>query len=411
MKILLLTQYFPPEVGAPQNRLFELAIRLQNKGAQVDILTAMPNYPAMEIHPAFKGKVYCKEELQGLKVFRSWIFVSKKKSIPFRLLNYFSFVFSSLIAGLVIKGKYDYLMVESPPLFLGITARLLAIQKRAKMIFNVSDLWPESAEKLGLVTNKRFLKWATILEEYLYRKAYLITGQTQGIVKNIKTRFPEKEVYWLKNGVDMNFFDPESLKSTNWRAEANYATDDFLLLYAGILGHAQKLETILEAAALIKEHKKIRFVLMGSGPEKEFLEAEKSRLALDNVDFIGVQPKSKMPEIVAAMNATVIPLRKLDLFLGAIPSKIFENLSMKKPILLGVDGEARQLFIDEGKAGLFFEPENAGALAAAVLHLVADPELQYSLGENGYRYVAENFERDKLAADFFACLDYHNTKK
>lgn len=411
MKILLLTQYFPPEVGAPQNRLFELAIRLQNKGAQVDILTAMPNYPAMEIHPAFKGKVYCKEELQGLKVFRSWIFVSKKKSIPFRLLNYFSFVFSSLIAGLVIKGKYDYLMVESPPLFLGITARLLAIQKRAKMIFNVSDLWPESAEKLGLVTNKRFLKWATILEEYLYRKAYLITGQTQGIVKNIKTRFPEKEVYWLKNGVDMNFFDPESLKSTNWRAEANYATDDFLLLYAGILGHAQKLETILEAAALIKEHKKIRFVLMGSGPEKEFLEAEKSRLALDNVDFIGVQPKSKMPEIVAAMNATVIPLRKLDLFLGAIPSKIFENLSMKKPILLGVDGEARQLFIDEGKAGLFFEPENAGALAAAVLHLVADPELQYSLGENGYHFVAENFERDKLAADFFACLDYHNTKK
>ena len=299
-------------------------------------------------------------------------------------------------------------MVESPPLFLGITARLLSIQKRAKMIFNVSDLWPESAEKLGLVTNKQFLKWATVLEEYLYRKAALITGQTQGIVANIKSRFPNKEVYWLKNGVDMNFFDAEALKHSNWRQEANYSETDTLFLYAGILGHAQKLETILEAAALLKDYKNIRFVMMGSGPEKDFLLAEKERLSLDNVDFIGVQPKSKMPEIVAAVNATVIPLRKLDLFLGAIPSKIFENLSMKKPILLGVDGEARELFIVQGKAGIFFEPENALSLADAVLKLSANPDLQKELGENGFRYVAENFERDKLAADFFSFLVKHN---
>lgn len=410
MKILLLTQYFPPEVGAPQNRLFELAIRLQKKGAQVDVLTAMPNYPAMEIHPEFKGKIYVKDEMQGLKVFRSWIYVSKSKSIPIRLLNYFSFVFSSLFFGLFIKGKYDFLMVESPPLFLGITARILSIQKRAKLIFNVSDLWPESAEKLGLVTNKRFLKWATILEEYLYRKSSLITGQTQGIVKNIKTRFPQKEVYWLKNGVDMNFFDAESLKNSNWRSENNYAANLQLFLYAGILGHAQKLETILEAASLLKDHKNIRFIMMGSGPEKDFLLSEKDRLALTNVDFIGVQPKAKMPEIVAAVNATVIPLRKLDLFLGAIPSKIFENLSMKKPILLGVDGEARELFIEEGKAGLFFEPENAQALADAVLKIASNDSLQNEFGENGFRYVAENFERDKLASDFYAFLMKNNSK-
>ncbi len=409
MKILLLTQYFPPEVGAPQNRLFELAIRLQKKGAQVDILTAMPNYPAMEIHPEFKGRIFSKEEMQGLKVFRSWIYVSKSKSIPIRLLNYFSFVFSSLFFGLFIKGKYDFLMVESPPLFLGITARILSIQKRAKLIFNVSDLWPESAEKLGLVTNKRFLKWATTLEEYLYRKSALITGQTQGIVKNIKTRFPQKEVYWLKNGVDMNFFDAESLQNSNWRAENGYDPNLQLFLYAGILGHAQKLETILEAASLLKDNTNIRFIMMGSGPEKDFLLDEKERLQLNNVDFIGVQPKAKMPEIVAAVNATVIPLRKLDLFLGAIPSKIFENLSMKKPILLGVDGEARELFIEEGKAGLFFEPENAQALADAVLKIASNDTLQKELGENGFRYVAEFFERDKLATDFYTFLDKNNS--
>ncbi len=404
MKILLLTQYFPPEVGAPQNRLYELAIRLQQNSVQVDVLTAMPNYPAMQIHSSYKGKWFVKEQMNGLQLYRAWIFVSKSKAIPIRLLNYFSFVGSSLIRGLFIKGKYDYLMVESPPLFLGITARILALNKGAKLIFNVSDLWPESAEKLGLVTNKQFLKWATVLEEYLYRKAALITGQTQGIVQNIHSRFPMKKVYWLKNGVDMNFFDPELLQKSNWRNEVGISSSAFVLLYAGILGHAQKLETILEAASKVTDLSEVKFVFVGSGPEKEFLLEEQQRLGLKNVQFFDVQPKQKMPEIVAAANATIIPLRKLDLFKGAIPSKIFENLSMRKAILLGVDGEARTLFIDEGKAGLYFEPENADALAEQIRVLYNDPLLQQELGNNGYNYVKRNFERDQLAAQFYTFL-------
>ncbi|MGD0711201.1 MAG: glycosyltransferase family 4 protein, partial [Bacteroidales bacterium] len=265
MRLLILTQYFPPEIGAPQNRLFELAIRLQQKGANVTVITAMPNYPQMEIHEGYKNKWHQYEEIEGLKVHRCWIFVSKKKSIFPRLLNYFSFVFSSFFIGWFNLGKFDYLLCESPPLFLGISAYLLKKLKRAKLIINVSDLWPESAEKLGLVTNKFFLKISTKLEEFLYRKSFMISGQTQGIVKKISARFPSKKVYWLKNGVDISFYDVQKVHN-DWRREKNFSKDDFIFLYAGIIGYAQGLEVILKAADKLKEQNNIKFVLLGSGP-------------------------------------------------------------------------------------------------------------------------------------------------
>ena len=171
MKLLILTQYFPPEVGAPQSRLYEVALRLKKKGVDVTVLTAMPNYPQMVIHPAYKGKHYCKENLDGMTIHRSWIYIPKSKALIKRLLNYFSFVFSSLWWGLWKIEKQDILLVESPPLFLGITAYLLSRAKGAKLVFNVSDLWPESAEKLGLITNKPLLKMATRMEEFFYKKS------------------------------------------------------------------------------------------------------------------------------------------------------------------------------------------------------------------------------------------------
>ncbi len=268
MKILFLTQYFPPEVGAPQNRLFELAVILQKKGADITVLTAMPNYPQMKVHGEYKGKCRFYEEMNGLRVFRSWIFVSQKRSIFFRLLNYFSFVWSSFWAGWFRLGKFDYIFCESPPLFLGISAYLLKKLKGAKLIFNVSDLWPESAEKLGLVTNKIFLNISTKLEEFLYKKSEIITGQTQGIVSNILSRFPKKRVYWLPNGVDVDYYNPDSIQ-TNWRKENNFQDDDFILIYAGIIGLAQGLEVVLHTANLLRNKKDIKFIILGSGPEKK----------------------------------------------------------------------------------------------------------------------------------------------
>ena len=192
MKILILTQYYPPEIGAPQNRLHELAIRLKNKGLRIEVLTALPNYPKMKIFEKYKDKQNREETIDGIKIYRSWIYVSATKSIFTRLLNYFSFVWSSYWRGRRLQS-FDYLMVESPPLFLGYSAMALSKKLNAKLIFNVSDLWPESAEQLGLVTNKALLKMAYKLENKCYATSTLITGQTMGIVNDIKHRFPIKK--------------------------------------------------------------------------------------------------------------------------------------------------------------------------------------------------------------------------
>ena len=403
MKLIILTQYFPPEVGAPQNRLYELALRLKSKGINITVLTAMPNYPQMVVHKEYKGKCYHYEEIQGLKVHRSWIYVSKSKSIIPRLLNYFSFVFSSLFFGLFKLKKHDILLVESPPLFLGITAYLLSRAKKAKMIFNVSDLWPESAEKLEIINNKTMLSMATKLEEFCYRKSSLITGQTQGIVQNNKTRFPNKNVYWLKNGVDIKFYDVNKTQSQSnaWRKANGYSNDDFILFYGGIIGHAQGLDIILNAAKSLEDKSDIKFVILGSGPEKERLLTLKEELNLNNLEFYDAVPKTKMQEIITDINATIVPLKRLDLFKGAIPSKIFENLALKKPIILGLEGEAKELFVDEGNCGLAFEPENTEDLIKQILILYNNPELSKQLGENGLKYASQNFNRDKISEELY----------
>lgn len=403
MKILILTQYFPPEVGAPQNRLFELAIRLQQKGAEITVLTAMPNYPQMIIHREYRGMFYAFEEMNGLKIHRAWIYVTKSKSIFKRLLNYFSFVITSFIIGLFKTRKYDYILCESPPLFLGITAYALKVIKRSKLIFNVSDLWPESAEKLGLVTNKYFLKMAVVLEEFLYYHSAIITGQTQGIVSNISTRFPQKKIFWLPNGVNLSYYNSDEVKR-DWRKDNHFNIDDFILLYAGIIGHAQGLEVIIKCAEIVKKQTNIKFVILGSGPEKEKLINLKSELDTQNVLFFDAVGKSAMPEVIEASDVAIIPLKRLDLFKGAIPSKIFENLAMKKPILLGVEGEAKTLFIDEGNCGLDFIPEDAEDLAKKIMVLFQNRSQLNTLGENGFKYVQKNFTRDKIATEFWKYL-------
>ena len=404
MKLLIITQYFPPEIGAPQNRLFELAIRLKKEGIDITVLTAMPNYPQMEIHKEFVGKNYCYSEMDGLKVHRSSIYITKSKSISKRLLNYFSFVWSSYKIGKKKLDKnYDIVLCESPPLFLGISAYRLAKKKKAKFIFNVSDLWPESAEKLGIVKNKFFLKLATILEEYLYEKAALITGQTKGITKNISGRFPNKKVHWLPNGVDLNFYNPNNF-SKEWRIQNKFNDDDVLFFYGGIIGYAQGLEVIIYTAQELKNNSNVKFIILGSGPEKEKLLALKEKLKLENVFFMSPVSKAQMPSIISSIDCSIIPLKKLDLFLGAIPSKIFECLAMETPILLGVDGEAKGLFIDKGKSGLYFEPENAEDLKTGVLKLAENNALRKELGENGRIYVNNHFNRNQIAKELKSCL-------
>jgi len=402
VRILILTQYYPPETGAPQNRLSGLAAELSVLGHEVHVLTAMPNYPAMEIHKQYRGLFFRKEFVQQIHIYRSWIYVSKNRSIFSRLLNYFSFTFSSLFNSFRIKGDFDVLMCESPPLFLGMSGWAISKFKKAKFIFNVSDLWPESAEKLGVITNRFFLNLATKLEEFLYRSSFMVTGQTQGIVKNIKDRVPDKMVHWLPNGVDESIFntriDPER------RIISGFAKDDFLILYGGIIGIAQGLDVILDASLLLSKDSKIKFLLLGEGPEKERLMARKKKENLDRIYFLNLIDRAEVPAFVSSIDAAVIPLKKMDLFLGAIPSKIFENLALEKPILLGVDGEAKELFINDARCGLFFEPENAHALAREAGFLENNPQEVKEMGRKGKEYVKKNFIRKDIVNKWMEVL-------
>lgn len=403
MKVLLLTQYFPPETGAPQNRLHSLATNLVNFGAEVSVLTAMPNYPKMEVFEPYRGKRYCKEQDGKITIHRSWIYVKKSKAVTARLLNYFSFVFSSLWVGLFNIGKHDVIICESPPLFLGITALLLKWIKGSKLVFNVSDLWPESAEKLNIVTNKAMLGLSYSLEARIYKSANLVSGQTQGIVKSVQSRFPAVKTFWFRNGIDLNVFNIDA-SGESLKQQVNKKPDEFILLYAGVIGHAQGLDVIIKAANALKAQPHIRFVMAGDGPEKPELLAMIRTYGLSNIEFLPNLSRDKMPDLIACCDAYIVPLKKNDLFKGAIPSKLFEPLAMAKPIILGVDGEARELFINKEQCGLYFEPENDAELVQCINRLHESPALTEKLGRQGQKYVLEKFERSQIAGEFFQQL-------
>jgi len=401
MQILLLTQYFPPETGAPQNRLYDLALKLQELGASVSVLTAFPNYPQYRIPEAYRRKMYSRENMEGLGIHRSWIYVSPDKSLVKRLLNYFSFTISSFLAGCFKIGKADLIICESPPLFLGFTAVLLKYIKGARLIFNVSDLWPESAVKLGIVTNPWLIRLSTWLELWIYRHSDKISGQTQGIVADIQKRMPDKSVFWLRNGVDPEDID-RRISAKDWRKDKGFEPADFLVYFGGLLGYAQGLEVILEAARHTREKPHIKYILIGDGPEKEKLLKLKEDWGLEQVFFFPGVSRMEIIDVIRRMDVAVIPLRKVDLFLGAIPSKIFEILYLKKPVLLGIEGEAKELFIDQAQTGLCYEPENGAALAEGVLHLSEHPDEAACMGDRGREYVLDHFHRRRIAADFWS---------
>ena len=313
IKILILTQYFPPEIGAPQNRLFGLAKALNKSKVNVKVLTAMPHYPQMVIHEKYQGKSFYHEKIDGISIWRTKLFVSQNSSIISRLRNYFFLCGIHISMAKKILKKILILFYVNPlPFFLGISAYFLAKKLNAKIIFNVSDLWPESAEKLGIINNRFLLTLATKLEEWLYKKSTIITGQTNGIINNIKNRFPNKTTLWIPNGIDEEQFI--DIPTYNFREKNNFHSSDKLFFYGGIIGHAQGLEIILNAANLLRTNTKIHFILMGSGPEKPKLIKLKEKLKLTNVYFFDPIPKKDVLSVIQEMDASIVPLKSLALF-------------------------------------------------------------------------------------------------
>lgn len=397
MRFLILTQYFPPETGAAQVRLKELAKGLQRQGHEVVVVTAFPNHPSGVIPPEYRGRWSMKDEVEGLPVYRTWVYPVQRGRFWKRLLNYFSFTFSSLW-GILKAGPCDVLFVESPPLFLGMTAVLGSWIKRARLVFNVSDLWPESAVALGLVTNKTMIRMTEGLETWLYNRSWKLSAVTVGIRDTwIKRGIPADKIAFLPNGVNLELFRP--LPPDQEFKEKLGLQDKFVLVYTGTMGYAQGLESVLEAANLLRSESQYQFLFLGDGTEKPKLEEMAQEMKLPNVQFLGFQPVTDMPRYMSLAAGSIIPLKKLKLFEGARPSKMFPAMGCAVPVIYSGEGEAVEL-IREAGAGLTVEPENSQEMAQAIRSLYELSDQGKSLGKSGRRYVEDHYSWDSIVSQW-----------
>lgn len=399
MRLAILTQYYPPEMGAPQARLSELASRFLARGHEVYVLTAMPNYPRGKVYPGYGG-LWRRETLDGVRVLRAALYPSKSPRILPRLVSYMSFVKSSAAVGLVGLPRVDVLLTESPPLFLGLSGYVLSRLKRARWVFNVSDLWPEGAVDLGLVKEGMALDMARRLEAFCYRKAFLVTGQSRSILANIEGRFPDVATHHLSNGVDPQRFSPDVGVD---RARFGLPERGLIALYAGLHGVFQGLDQILEAAHRLRDVDDLQFVLVGDGPEKESLVARARALDLHNVRFLDPLPRDAMPALVAAADISIACLKTR--ILGAVPSKIYEAMGAAKPVVLvAAPGEATDIIDDTG-SGLWVEPGDLDGLAGTFRRLAKDDTLRRELGDAGRRAALDRFDRWSIADRFITRLE------
>lgn len=390
ISVLFLTQYYPPEIGAPQARLSELARGLTHNGVKVTILTAMPNYPQGKLMSGYK-RLFMLEKQDGINLYRSFIIPTKSAAFLPRLLNYFSFMFSSFCLGLFLP-RTDYLFTESPPLFLGICGFGLSRLKRSKFILNVADLWPESVAELGLIDRSGLsYRLSSRLESFLYRHAALVTCSSRSILENISNRFPQVRTYHLSNGVN-----PE-----NYPPPAYSEKCKVRVLYAGLHGLAQGLDQILAAAERLLDHKSLEFDFIGDGPEKENLISIARKDKLTNVSFLEPVQKSQIPAVLAEADILIVPL-KVQLT-GAVPSKLYEAMAASKPVILIAGSEARSIVEDAG-CGFVVEPGNTIGLVSAIELLAENPDQRRIMGENGRKAVVRKFNIIQIAEDFSSFL-------
>jgi colanic acid biosynthesis glycosyl transferase WcaI len=399
IRLLILTQYYPPETGAPQARLSVLARCFRQRGHEVTILTGMPNYPSGRIFPGYGG-AWMRDEHDGIPLIRTFLYPTKRPGFVPRLANYFSFALSSAILGSFTAPRVDYVLVESPPLFLGLTGLLLSWLRRARLIFNVSDLWPESVALLGLVSRDGVsFRLSKALELGLYRRAWLVTGQSHSIVDNIGTRLPGTHLYHLSNGADISLFLFPNGGPGPHRAAIG-ADGRFVVLYAGLHGVAQGLDQVLDAADRMEERDAYRFVFLGDGPMKQDLVAEATRRGMGHVQFLPACGHAEVPGWLASSDAVVIPL--CGPLPGAVPSKVYEAMASARPIVLVATGEAAEIVRHAG-AGLTVPPGNPAEIARAIEFLRSRPAEAKEMGRRG-RQAAERLYDRRAISDRF--VDY-----
>ena len=394
LRVLVITQYFFPEQGAvaPQHRVRAFARHMVEEGNDVTVLCEFPNYPTGIIPPEYKGKWYERDTMDGFDILRVWVKASPNKGFKARMLSYISFMLMAVV-GAVFKlpGRYDVVMATSPPLTVCVSGWLIAVLKRAALVLEIRDLWPQVAVALGELKSKFLIRVAEVLETFLYRRAKLIIAVTEGFVDYIGERCGDpKKIALIRNGTVTEFFNPDR---TDPGLRARLGLEDkFLLTYAGNIGLAQGLPFFLDLAKEMADVPDVFFLFVGSGCLKDELSARVKDEGVSNMAFHDAVPMSEVGPFLNASDVLLVPLKDDPVLKTFIPSKLFDSLACRKPVILGVDGEARRILEEKG-GGLYAEPENIASYRKAIVTLKNDPALRDEMGATGYKWVLEGYTR------------------
>lgn len=392
MKILFITDNFPPEVNAPASRTYDHAKVWHAMGHEVTIITCAPNFPKGKVYDGYKNKLYQVENTDGIKIVRVWSYITANEGFIKRTLDFISFSVTSFIAGLFIKC--DVIVATSPQFFTALSGRTLSFFKRKPWVMEVRDLWPESIKTVGAVNDGVIIRYFEWQEMRCYKSAKKIIVVTDSFKKNLVNRgIDSTKIHVVKNGVNKQLFAP--MPKDNKLIKQLKLEGKQIIGYIGTHGMAHKLDFILKCAKTIDNKRNYHFIFIGSGAEKNNLLKLKDNLQLTNVTMLDSVPKTEVKKYISILDGCLINLRKSDLFKTVIPSKIFENAAMQIPIIMGVEGEAQDI-IESYNAGVCFEPENEQDFIEKLDSLLCDSE-KYTEYQTGCALLANDFDRNVLA--------------
>jgi glycosyltransferase involved in cell wall biosynthesis len=406
VKILYVSQYFPPEMGAPAARVDELSRYWARDGHEVTVLTGFPNHPTGVVPPEYRKKfrrLVAREKTGGVKVIRTWLLPFPNRKTYERILNYSSFCFSAACTG-IFTERPDVVIASSPQLLVGLSGWCVARRKGSRFVLEVRDLWPESLKAVGVGSEASLVYRALArIAGFLYRKADHIVVVTSAFKDHLVQHWrvaPEK-ISVVENGVEAELFSPRT--ESNLRMEL-CAEGKFVVSYVGTMGNAHGLQTVIEAAERLQSvAPQVLFLLVGEGAEKQQLVSMARSRGLTNLRLVDQQPRERIPAYICASDACLVLLKKSEIFKTVIPSKMLEFMACARPVILGVQGQAQQI-LENAQAGICIEPENSSALAQAVLRLADNEQLRETLGRNVRRHVLQNFSRRQSATAYIEVL-------
>src|SRR5512138_2324737 len=394
MKILLINQSFVPPDEPGHTRHFEMAQYLRKCGHEMVIVASDSNYQTGLRTVERKG-LYVEQEIEGIHVLRAYSAQTLHRSYFWRAVSFFSFMFSSVWAALQVKDA-DLIMGTTPPIFQAVSAWLVAFLRRKPFLLEVRDLWPEFAISMGVIKNPAVITLAHWLENFLYARATHILVNSPAYKEYlVRKGVPEQKITFIPYGTDINMFNP-NVDGSSVRAKLGLK-NKFMVLYAGAMGQAHDLYTVLRAAKRLNDKPQIQFVFFGAGKERLNLEAEAQRLGLKNILFAGICPKKEMPVVIAAADVCLAILQNLEMFRTTYPNKVFDYMASARPTVLVIDGVLRQV-IEASGGGVFVEPGNDELLARTIRELSRDPVQVRQMGMSARAYLVKNLDRrDKLA--------------